>query len=64
LDAVVLNDISRADIGFDSEHNQVTIVTAAGDRELERGPKSLIAAGVMDAVEALRSNQAVESERR
>jgi phosphopantothenoylcysteine decarboxylase / phosphopantothenate---cysteine ligase len=29
LDAIVVNDISRADIGFDSEHNEVTILTAA-----------------------------------
>jgi phosphopantothenoylcysteine decarboxylase/phosphopantothenate--cysteine ligase len=30
LDAIVVNDISRADIGFDSEHNEVTILTAEG----------------------------------
>jgi phosphopantothenoylcysteine decarboxylase / phosphopantothenate---cysteine ligase len=28
LDAIVVNDISRPDIGFDSEHNEVTILTA------------------------------------
>jgi phosphopantothenoylcysteine decarboxylase/phosphopantothenate--cysteine ligase len=28
LDAIVVNDISRSDIGFDSEHNEVTILTA------------------------------------
>ena len=28
LDAVVVNDISRSDIGFDSTDNEVTIVTA------------------------------------
>jgi phosphopantothenoylcysteine decarboxylase / phosphopantothenate---cysteine ligase len=28
LDAVVVNDISRSDIGFDAEHNEVAIVTA------------------------------------
>src|ERR687889_188267 len=32
LDAVVVNDISRADIGFDSGDNEVTILTGAGDR--------------------------------
>jgi phosphopantothenoylcysteine decarboxylase / phosphopantothenate---cysteine ligase len=31
LDAVVINDISRADIGFDADANEVTILTA-GDR--------------------------------
>ena len=29
LDALVVNDISRADIGFDSTDNEVTILTAA-----------------------------------
>jgi phosphopantothenoylcysteine decarboxylase/phosphopantothenate--cysteine ligase len=28
LDAVVVNDISRDDIGFDADHNEVTILTA------------------------------------
>jgi phosphopantothenoylcysteine decarboxylase/phosphopantothenate--cysteine ligase len=30
LDAIVVNDISRSDIGFDSEHNEVAILTADG----------------------------------
>ena len=30
LDAVVVNDIARSDIGFDSDQNEVTIVTAGG----------------------------------
>jgi phosphopantothenoylcysteine decarboxylase / phosphopantothenate---cysteine ligase len=30
LDAIVVNDISRDDIGFDVEHNEVTIVLADG----------------------------------
>ena len=32
LDAVVVNDISRPEIGFDAPDNEVTIVTAAGER--------------------------------
>jgi phosphopantothenoylcysteine decarboxylase/phosphopantothenate--cysteine ligase len=55
LDAVVVNDIARADIGFDSDHNEVTIVTAAGDRPVPRGPKAGVAAAVLDAVEGLRA---------
>jgi len=54
LDAVVLNDISRADIGFDSEENEVTILTRAGERQVERSPKSAVAAAILDEVEALR----------
>ena len=55
LDAVVVNDISRPDIGFDSEDNEVTIVTAADARPVPHGPKSAIAAAVLDVVEQLRT---------
>ena len=55
LDAVVVNDISRTDIGFDSDHNEVTIVTATGERAVPRGPKSAVAAAVLEAVAELRA---------
>ena len=58
LDAVVFNDISRADIGFDAEHNEVTILTADDDQPVERGPKSAVAAAVLDRVEELRASSA------
>src|SRR5437763_180769 len=32
LDAIVVNDISREDIGFDADENEVTILTAANGR--------------------------------
>lgn len=56
LDAVVLNDISRPDIGFDSPDNEVTILTADGpDLAVSRGPKAEVAGAVLDQVEALRA---------
>ena len=55
LDAVVVNDISRKDIGFDAEDNEVTIVTASGRRDVPHGPKSAVAAAVLDEVERLRT---------
>ena len=54
LDAVVVNDISRPDIGFDTSHNEVTIVTPDGDKRLPRAPKAEIAAAIVDALEELR----------
>jgi phosphopantothenoylcysteine decarboxylase / phosphopantothenate---cysteine ligase len=59
LDAVVFNDISRSDIGFDTSENEVTILTAAngrpaGERHVARAPKELIAAAILDAVGELR----------
>ncbi|MGA9856910.1 MAG: bifunctional phosphopantothenoylcysteine decarboxylase/phosphopantothenate--cysteine ligase CoaBC [Solirubrobacteraceae bacterium] len=54
LDAIVVNDISRPEIGFDSEENEVTIVLAgAGERRLEQSGKERIADGVLDEVERL-----------
>ncbi|MEA2373943.1 MAG: phosphopantothenoylcysteine decarboxylase / phosphopantothenate---cysteine ligase [Thermoleophilaceae bacterium] len=55
LDAVVANDISRADIGFDAPHNEVTIVTADGEQAVPRSSKEEVAAHVLDAVERLRA---------
>jgi phosphopantothenoylcysteine decarboxylase/phosphopantothenate--cysteine ligase len=52
-DLFVFNDVSRDDIGFDSGENEVTIVSAAGDRELAKAPKEEIAAAILDEVEAL-----------
>jgi phosphopantothenoylcysteine decarboxylase/phosphopantothenate--cysteine ligase len=54
LDAVVVNDISRDDIGFDAGDNEVTIVTASGQQELAKAPKSEIARAIIDLVEAMR----------
>ena len=51
LDAVVVNDISRAEIGFDAADNEVTIVTAAGERHVPLGSKEAVAAAILDAVE-------------
>src|SRR4051794_35774156 len=55
LDAVVVNDISRGDIGFDTGDNEVTIVTASGDHVVPLAPKAEVAAAILDAVEALRA---------
>jgi phosphopantothenoylcysteine decarboxylase/phosphopantothenate--cysteine ligase len=55
VDAVVLNDISRSDIGFDSEENEVTIVEANGETHLERAPKEHVAAAILERVDLLRA---------
>jgi phosphopantothenoylcysteine decarboxylase/phosphopantothenate--cysteine ligase len=60
LDAVVVNDISRAEIGFDTGDNEVTIVTAAGDHAVAKAPKAEVARAVLDAVEELRAAGAAE----
>jgi phosphopantothenoylcysteine decarboxylase / phosphopantothenate---cysteine ligase len=55
LDAVVVNDISRPDIGFEVDANEVTIVTAAGDEHVARASKQRVAEAILDAVERLRA---------
>ncbi len=53
VDLVVYNDVGRADIGFESADNEVTLVTATGDRLVSRASKPVIAAAVLDEVERL-----------
>ena len=43
LDAVIANDVSRADIGFNSDNNQVLLVTAQGAEWLPLMDKSRLA---------------------
>ena len=57
LDAVVVNDISRSDIGFDADANEVTILTRAGERHVARAAKAAVAREVLDAVVALRGEE-------
>jgi phosphopantothenoylcysteine decarboxylase/phosphopantothenate--cysteine ligase len=52
-DLFVFNDVGRADIGFDSGYNEVTLVSARGERTLAKAPKDEIAAAVLDEVERL-----------
>jgi phosphopantothenoylcysteine decarboxylase/phosphopantothenate--cysteine ligase len=55
LDAVVINDISNKEIGFDSADNEVTIVTSDGaERSVPRAGKAQIARAVLDEVQRLR----------
>jgi phosphopantothenoylcysteine decarboxylase/phosphopantothenate--cysteine ligase len=56
LDAVVVNDISRADIGFEVDSNEVTIVTAAREEHVPRASKQRVAEAILDAVERLRAS--------
>ena len=55
LDLVVVNDVSRPDIGFDAPFNEVVILGAQGERHVSRGPKEQVAAAVLDEVHRLRT---------
>jgi phosphopantothenoylcysteine decarboxylase/phosphopantothenate--cysteine ligase len=51
LDMIVMNDISRTDIGFDSPDNELVLVTAHAERTVTRRSKRACAAALWDAVE-------------
>jgi phosphopantothenoylcysteine decarboxylase/phosphopantothenate--cysteine ligase len=62
LDAVVVNDVSRPGIGFDADENEVTIVSAAGERRVAQSSKTLIAQAVLDEIERLRHQRPARGE--
>jgi phosphopantothenoylcysteine decarboxylase / phosphopantothenate---cysteine ligase len=53
VDLVVYNDVARSDIGFDSDDNEVVLVTASGERRVDKAPKDRIAATIVDTAEEL-----------
>jgi phosphopantothenoylcysteine decarboxylase/phosphopantothenate--cysteine ligase len=53
VDLVVYNDVARDDIGFDTEENEVVLLTAAGERRVEKASKDRIAAAIVDTAEEL-----------
>jgi phosphopantothenoylcysteine decarboxylase/phosphopantothenate--cysteine ligase len=57
IDAVVVNDISRADIGFGADANEVVIVTAQTERQVPRAPKEQVADAILDEIERHREEQ-------
>jgi phosphopantothenoylcysteine decarboxylase/phosphopantothenate--cysteine ligase len=50
LDMIVFNDISRTDIGFDSDFNEVRILTRDSEVLVDRAPKETIAEIVLDNI--------------
>ncbi|MGA7155554.1 MAG: bifunctional phosphopantothenoylcysteine decarboxylase/phosphopantothenate--cysteine ligase CoaBC [Acidobacteriaceae bacterium] len=59
VDAIVLNDISRADVGFDSERNAGIFLTSESEMELQEAPKSLFAGAILDQLPGLRSRSLI-----
>jgi phosphopantothenoylcysteine decarboxylase/phosphopantothenate--cysteine ligase len=58
VDAIVLNDVSRSDIGFNSDRNEVTIVTATDTLAVPEASKLDIAQKILDAAVRLREQHA------
>ena len=63
VDAIVLNDVSRSEIGFESDENEVVIVERSGEHQVPLAPKEDVADAILDRVEALRSTPAARRTR-
>jgi phosphopantothenoylcysteine decarboxylase/phosphopantothenate--cysteine ligase len=53
VDLVVFNDVSRKDIGFDAEDNEVVLIGRGGERRVGKASKDRIAAAIVDTAEEL-----------
>ena len=53
VDLVVYNDVSRSDIGFESDDNEVVLISRAGERLVPKAPKVAIAVAILDEVERM-----------
>ena len=62
LDAIVLNDVSKPGIGFDSERNAVTILTHQGAEAIPEMTKWEVAHRVLDAVVKIKAERAAKME--
>jgi phosphopantothenoylcysteine decarboxylase/phosphopantothenate--cysteine ligase len=49
-DLIVYNDVGRDDIGFDAADNEVVVVSAEGDRRIEKTAKERVASAILDEV--------------
>jgi len=58
VDAIVLNDVSRTNVGFSADRNEVTIVSATETIALPEASKLEIAQKILDAVVRLRRQPA------
>jgi phosphopantothenoylcysteine decarboxylase / phosphopantothenate---cysteine ligase len=54
-DAIVVNDVSRGEIGFDSEQNEVVVVDAEREHSVPLGPKEEVADAILDRVQVRRA---------
>jgi phosphopantothenoylcysteine decarboxylase/phosphopantothenate--cysteine ligase len=59
-DMIVMNDISRSDIGFDSSLNEIVLVSSKGDQLVSRRSKQACAAAILDTLGNQTAGAAVE----
>jgi phosphopantothenoylcysteine decarboxylase/phosphopantothenate--cysteine ligase len=53
VNLLAFNDVSRSDIGFDAEDNELTLITASSERLIGKRSKRECAAAILDEIAAL-----------
>ena len=57
LDAIVVNDVSDASIGFEAGENEVTLVFSEDETDLPRASKRVVADAILDRVSRIRAGR-------
>lgn len=57
-DLMVLNDVSNAEIGFESEENAITLIDSASEQQVPQASKDLIADAILERVDQLQNRRA------
>lgn len=47
---IIVNDVSRKDIGFESDENEIIVYSDGEEYRLEKNNKRIIAAGIVDYI--------------
>jgi len=61
LDAIVANDVSRGDIGFNSDFNAVALFTASGHESALEGSKTVVAQSLMASFSEMLENHSAQT---
>jgi phosphopantothenoylcysteine decarboxylase/phosphopantothenate--cysteine ligase len=57
LDAIVVNDVSKPGIGFDSDRNAVTIITADGASQVPEASKQQVAKSILQFIVSMKQSR-------
>jgi phosphopantothenoylcysteine decarboxylase/phosphopantothenate--cysteine ligase len=57
LDAIVVNDVSDASIGFETGQNEVTVVCSGDETKLPKASKRIVADAILDRISLVRAGR-------
>ena len=52
LDLIVANDVSKKDIGFDSDENEVTLITKKEQKKIKKASKKIVSKKIVEFIES------------